>query len=105
MGLKCRLHQRAELRVREMSEAEGRLMMLFGVPVLMATWVAALGHSAVVGLSLFVIATLIYTFLYGVAFRALGIAEKPNRRVRFYSGVIGVELSCIAVALGVYSMV
>jgi len=92
-------------RVREMSQAEGRLMMLAGVPVLIATWVAALGHGAVVYILLFVIVTLIYTFLYGVAFSALGIAEKPNRRVSFYAGVVGVELVCIAVAFGVHSLV
>jgi hypothetical protein len=51
-------------RVREMSQAERRLMMLAGVPVLIAAWVAALGHGAVVYILLFVIVTLIYTYLY-----------------------------------------
>ncbi|RAO75900.1 hypothetical protein CA260_17900 [Dyella jiangningensis] len=91
-------------RVREMSQAERRRMMLAGVPILAATWVAALGHSAVVYLPLLVVVILIYTFFYGMIFRALEIAEQPQRRIRFYAGVIGVELVCIAVAFGVHSL-
>lgn len=89
-------------RVREMNQAERRRMMLAGVPILAVTWIAALGHGAVVYLSLFVLVTLIYTFVYGMAFRALGITDQPHRRIRFYTGVIAVELVCIALAFGAY---
>lgn len=90
-------------RLRELSRTEGRLMMLVGLLILATTWVASIGRGPAVHLALFVVVILIYTCLYGLAFRALRVAQMPGRRIGFYAGVIGVELVCIAIVIGAHS--